>query len=114
MVLKNKFYRLPEALLISIILLAGCTGLFDSKVDKNVSLESKQRAKVESVSKSIQDLDSEKVKVISKFAAGVDFSLSKSTNDDINIKVGKELNFRIISLAGEPSLDEKKEIWGLV
>ena len=91
-------------LLISVI---GCKQLSSEK-------ENLRRAGIEKADNDIAASNKEKLDTIAQLAAGTDYALNKATNTEPATGVAKDLNLRVISLSGEPSLDSKKEIWVLV
>ncbi len=105
-----------KKILFLFVVLIGITGCshFQKFFDKNARTEEKQRQKLIAAQDAVKEIDKEKLGAIARFASGTDYALGKSTNDEPTTLIARELNFRVISLSGEPTLDEKKAIWDLV
>ena len=50
--------------------------------------------------------DDEKLQVVSTLAAGTDYSLKAVTNPPVQVKTALDYNSRILSITGNPNVDE--------
>ncbi len=95
---------------LSIVLLTSCkTSNFD-KVQK--TKETLAETRVEKAKN-----DDEKLQVVSTLAAGTDYSLKGVTNPPVQVKTALDYNSRILSIAGNPNVDDlnkMKEITDLL
>ena len=95
---------------LSIVLLTSCkTSNFD-KVQK--TKETLAETRVEKAKN-----DDEKLQVVSTLAAGTDYSLKAVTNPPVQVKTALDYNSRILSIAGNPNVDDlnkMKEITDLL
>lgn len=96
-------------LLASMMLLTSCStikGIFG----KSSSAEEKAAAKIEQVEDK-QDLNqTAALKQISSLSYGVGFSLEKITNKEPEVFIAQDLNGRILTLSGQPSLEDIKSM----
>ena len=101
--------RLPW--LILVLLMCGCAGI---KPTKQVSDNQKKMAEAEKkVDSTLEDLDKNKKErqiQTSVLAAGAQYSLSKVTNAPIEVDTAQKLTERIVSIQGQPHLDELQKI----
>jgi hypothetical protein len=88
---------------LSFILLAGCTTSNSDKVQKTKDALSDTR--VEKAKN-----DGEKLQAVSTLAAGTDYSLKSVTNPPVQVKTAIDFNSRILSIAGNPNVDELNKI----
>jgi hypothetical protein len=88
---------------LSFILLAGCTTSNSDKVQKTKDALADTR--VEKAKN-----DGEKLQAVSTLAAGTDYSLKSVTNPPVQVKTAIDFNSRILSIAGNPNVDELNKI----
>jgi hypothetical protein len=88
---------------LSFILLTGCTTSNSDKVQKTKDALSDTR--VEKAKN-----DGEKLQAVSTLAAGTDYSLKSVTNPPVQVKTAIDFNSRILSIAGNPNVDELNKI----
>lgn len=103
-----KKYLLPIILASSILILAGCA-VFTNK-GKAAKAEEKDRARIASVEGKIVANNAEKMDQIAQLAYGTDYALSKVNEPPREVKVARDVNQRVISLAGSPTIDKMKEM----
>ena len=102
--------------LICMVMLAGCgTIIPDNKNDNQKAMQGKADAVVVAKNK-IADNSDKKMSEIATMAQGVDYSLSKvpTTNVTHEVTTAKEINQRVISIAGSPKVDELAKIKSMV
>jgi hypothetical protein len=100
-------------LFLLLIPLTSCTvpSIFGNKSKKIQA----QATKVEKVDKQLNQLSDEKLKQISSYSYGVDYSLNKITNSiPLEVEVAKDLNQRILTISGNPLIDKIKEMEQMV
>jgi hypothetical protein len=98
------------------VMLAGCgTIIPDNKNDNQKAMQGKADAVVVAKNK-IADNSDKKMSEIATMAQGVDYSLSKvpATNVTHEVTTAKEINQRVISIAGSPKVDELAKIKSMV
>lgn len=96
----NKFLYLP---IVFVIFLTGCKLTNSEKVQKTKDNLGETRT---FLAKNTED----KLSKISTYAAGTDYSLKSITNPPTQVTTALELNDRVISIAGNPNLDELNKI----
>jgi len=97
-------------------MLAGCgTIIPDNKNDNQKAMQGKADAVVVAKNE-IADNSDKKMSEIATMAQGVDYSLSKvpATNVTHEVTTAKEINQRVISIAGSPKVDELAKIKSMV
>ncbi len=90
-----------------LILLNGCA-LFGG--GSAIKKEEVNRAKIVTVENKIADNATAKVDNIASLAFGTDYALSKVTNPPIAVSVARDMNQRVVSIAGSPTIDKMKEM----
>jgi chromosome segregation ATPase len=108
----------PKTLFISILLaglliLTGCATFFKSN-GKNTKAEEKARTGVENVETKIVENAKDKMEEVAKLSYGVDYALNKEENPSKNVEAAKDLNTRVQSLTGAPTLEEVKNMRQLI
>ena len=97
-------------------MLAGCgTIVPDNKNDNQKAIQNRENA-VEVAKEKIANNSDKKMSEIATMAQGVDYSLSKvpATNVTHEVTTAKEINQRVISIAGSPKVDELARIKSMV
>jgi hypothetical protein len=106
--------RLKVVMLIVLIAsFTGCStirGIFGKKA----SAEAKQASKIEQIDDKIATNNEDKIIQISSFSYGIQYSLNKVTNPEPSVIIAKDLNTRILTLSGNPLLEEIKRMELLV
>lgn len=92
----------------SVILLTSCA-MFNTK-GRAAKAEEKGREKIASVDSRINANTSDKLDAIASLAYGTDYALSKVPEPSREIEVARDINKRVESLAGSPTLDQMKEM----
>ena len=98
--------------LICMAMLTGCgTIVPDNKNDNQKAIQGRENA-VEFAKEKIANNSDKKISEIATMAHGVDYSLSKvpATNTTHEVITAKEINQRVISIAGSPKVDELARI----
>lgn len=98
--------------LICMVMLTGCgTIVPDNKNDNQKAIQGRENA-VEFAKEKIANNSDKKISEIATMAHGVDYSLSKvpATNTTHEVTTAKEINQRVISIAGSPKVDELARI----
>ena len=92
--------------------LTGCavTGIFGH----SSSQIEKQNNRITSVETKISNVQENKIAEVQQLAYGVDFSLSKATNQEPAVKVAQELNSRVENIFGLPVLEQQKAMVEMV
>ena len=102
---KNFLWVLPLILLMSIG--ASCD---PQSLRRNSNLLDKQQAKVDKVEDKIADNTTGKLQTVATYAAGTDYALTSSTNKVVGTVVAKQMNDRVVSIAGAPNIKDLIEI----
>lgn len=84
---------------LSILLLTSCKTTNFDKIQK--TKETLAETRVEKAKN-----DDEKLQAVSTLAAGTDYSLKAVTNPPVQVKTALDYNSRILSIAGNPNVDE--------
>lgn len=87
---------------------SGCT-IFTNK-GKAAKAEEKGRNNVINVENELASNTAEKLDAVATFAFGTDYSLSKINDPPREVNVARDMNKRVISLAGTPSIEKMKEM----
>lgn len=100
-------------MLCLLFFVSGCAILGTNKR----SLEQKLTVagnKVEEIEDKLHKNDKERIIAVRTIATGTERALEKMTNPPVEVQVAKELNDRILSIVGNPNLDESKKIKKIV
>jgi hypothetical protein len=104
--MKNLLITLSLA--ASIILLTSCA-MFTNK-GKAAKAEEKSRAKIVNVENAQAANNVEKIDTIAGLAYGTDYALSKVNEPPREVTVARDINQRVISLSGSPTIEKMKEM----
>lgn len=96
------------SLVASITLLTSCA-MFTSK-GKAAKAEEKSRAKIVNVENAQAVNNVSKLDEVAGLAYGTDYALSKINEPPREVTVAKDINQRVISLAGSPTVERMKEM----
>lgn len=96
----------------SFFILTGCS-VFEKK-GSAVKQEEKNRANVVAVEQAQKHNESSKMDQIGVLAYGTDYALGKMTNAPKEVAVAKDINQRVISIAGSPTVDKMKEMQTMI
>ena len=88
---------------LSILLFTSCKTTNFDKIQK--TKETLAETRVEKAKN-----DDEKLQAVSTLAAGTDYSLKAVTNPPVQVKTALDYNSRILSIAGNPNVDELNKI----
>lgn len=99
---------LPIIAGLCITILAGCA-VFTNK-GKAAKAEEKGRARIVNVEGQINQNTAEKLDAIAGLAYGTDYALSKVNEPPREVTVARDMNQRVVSLAGSPTVEKMKEM----
>lgn len=99
--------------LLSTFLLTSCNNSFQRR-NPAYTTQTVARQNVEAVEKKAAQNTESKVEQISVFAAGTDHALRKVEEPTREVEVAKQMNDRVMSLSGSPTLDELKRVYAMV
>jgi hypothetical protein len=91
----------------------GC-GTISKIIGKNTTKEQTQKAKIVQVDAQLTTNTRSKLTEVSSLSYGVDVALDKEINASTNVKVAKDLNIRVLSLTGTPSIEEMNRMKQMV
>lgn len=103
-----KKFILPIFLGITLLAMTGCS-IFTNR-GAAARTEEKNRAKIVNVDGQIKQNTSQKLDVIAELAYGTDYALSKVNDPPREVSVAKDMNRRIVSLTGSPTIEKMKEM----
>jgi ElaB/YqjD/DUF883 family membrane-anchored ribosome-binding protein len=101
-------FLFPTIIALSLIALTSCT-VFSNK-GKAAKAEERGRAKIVEVDSRINANVVDKIDAIASLAYGTDYALSKINEPSREVEVARDINKRVASLAGSPTLDQMKEM----
>lgn len=104
--MKNLLITLSLA--ASIVLLTSCA-MFTSK-GKAAKAEEKARTRIVNVENAQAANNVDKIDAIAGLAYGTDYALSKVNEPPREVTVARDLNQRVISLSGSPTVEKMKEM----
>jgi len=99
---------LPLILGLSLVVLTSCA-IFTNK-GNSALLEEKSRARIVNVEGQISANTSDKLESIATLAYGTDYALSKVNDPPREVVVARDMNQRVTSIAGSPTLEKMKEM----
>jgi hypothetical protein len=94
------------------LLITGCS-VFKHSGDSS-KLEEKNRAKIVNVDGQIKNNTSQKLDTIAQLAYGTDYALSKVNEPPREVTVARNMNQRIVSLTGSPTIEKIKEMQQMI
>lgn len=95
-------------LFLSAILLTGCKVI--TTKGKSSTAEQIQRQNIEQVTYAKSTNNVARINAIAELAYGTSYSLSKLNEPPKEVEIAKELNERVVSIAGSPHIDKIKEM----
>jgi hypothetical protein len=107
-----KKYLLPLILVTSMLVFSGCA-IFTTK-GKAAKAEEKSRVKIANVETKIAVNMADKMDTVATLAYGTDYALSKVNEPPREVTVARDMNQRVISIAGTPSIEKMKEMQGTI
>jgi len=107
--MKNKMLCV---MIMAMVLLTSCSSL--GIFGESSAAVSKQNNKIVAVDNKLNDLSDTKLNQVSQLSYGVNDSLQRITNAPIEVKVAKELNQRVESISGLPTLEQQKAMVKMV
>lgn len=99
---------LPVLMCLFLVILTSCA-IFTQK-GKSSKIEEKGRARIVNVEHEIASNVSEKLEAIAGLAYGTEYSLGKINDPPREVTVARDMNKRIVALAGTPTLEAMKEM----
>jgi len=103
-----KKFILPFLLGMFILAASSCT-IFTNK-GAAAKAEEKSRAKIVNVEAQTKFNSAEKLENIAGLAYGTDYALSKVNDPPREVTVARDINQRVVSLAGSPTVEKMKEM----
>lgn len=98
----------PLIAILGIILLTSCAVLTNK--GKAAKAEEAGRARIANVDAAINSNLADKMDAIAGLAYGTDYALSKVNDAPREVQVARDMNQRVVSLAGSPTVDKMKEM----
>lgn len=98
----------PLIAILGIILLTSCAVLTNK--GKAAKAEEAGRARIANVDAAINSNLADKMDAIASLAYGTDYALSKVNEPPREVQVARDMNQRVVSLAGSPTVDKMKEM----
>jgi hypothetical protein len=106
MYMKKVIFPLMLCLFITV---SGCS-IFRGGSGKATQNEAKGRAQIANVETKIASNTSEKLTTIADLAYGTDYALGKVNEPPREVTVARDMNQRVMSLSGSPTLEKMKEM----
>lgn len=106
-----KKFILPLVLGMS-LLITGCS-IFTNK-GASSRTEERNRAKIVNVDGQIKANTAQKLDYIAELAYGTDYALSKVNEPPREVTVARDMNQRIVSLTGSPTIEKMKEMQAMI
>lgn len=97
---------------ITLLALTGCS-VFTNK-GASTRTEERNRAKIVGVDGQIKANTSQKLNTIAELAYGTDYALGKVNNPPREVSVARDMNQRIVSLTGSPTIEKMKEMQAMI
>lgn len=94
--------------IMGIVLLTSCAVLANK--GKAAQAEEASRARIANVDTALNNNLVEKMDAIAGLAYGTDYALSKVNDAPREVQVARDINQRVVSLAGSPTVDKMKEM----
>ena len=112
---QDRFMKKDYIILVVLLSLCigGC-GVFSSRKNANEHKMENASKEVDKVKEKLANNSKEKMYAASTMATGTDRALSKITNATVEVKVAKEMNDRVLSILGNPYLDDQNKIKKIV
>lgn len=99
---------LPLLVSLSLIILTSCT-VFTNK-GKSALAEEKSRQKITQVDQKLSANAIDRINAIAGLSFGIDYALSKIQDPSIEVSVAKDINKRVASITGAPTIEKMKEM----
>lgn len=100
---------IPIVAAFSLLILTSC-GVFSSSKGKAALAEETGRAKIANVDNQINANLANKMDAIAGLAYGTDYALSKVNEPTREVQVARDINQRVVSIAGSPTVEQMKEM----
>jgi hypothetical protein len=99
---------------LTAVLIGGCSTWHPFTKQTSVDKLAEQSKKIDAVKSQLSMNSAEKAYAASTFAAGTDRALSKVTNAPVEVRVAQEMNDRVLSILGNPYIDDQNKIKKIV
>jgi hypothetical protein len=109
-----KVIKLLTGLILIVFLLTGCTSFNKMFKSPIAAKEARSKLRIENVETQIVKNDKDKLKEISTLSEGTDYVLKKANEPSKEVEVAKDLNSRVMSLAGAPGLKDKNAMHAMI
>ena len=96
------------------LFIGGCAGFTAISGNDSQKKLDKAQAKVDAVKTELSKNAAEKAYAASTFATGTAHALDKVTNAPVEVKIAKDMNDRVLSILGNPYLDDQNKIKQIV
>lgn len=106
------FFSNCTIILLSLTVLVGCSK-FTTRGKESTAI-SAGKTKIENVSNKINANTTSKMDLIAEYAYGVSYALNKIEDPSNEVTVALDINSRIVSLSGNPTLDKIKEMQKMI
>jgi len=106
--MKKNVFILMTCLFI-VLSVVGCS-MLDRNANKNADKIDKAVAQVAVTKEKTADNNEKKIESIGVYSFGIDYSLNKLKTNYVEVETAKELNSRIISIAGSPKIDDMEKM----
>ncbi len=93
---------------LSLLVLSGCA-IFTTK-GAAAKAEEQGRARITNVETRLNNNAHDKIDTIASLAYGTDYALSKINEPPREVQVARDINQRVVSLAGSPTVEKMKEM----
>ena len=105
----TKKFLIPFIAALSILVLTSCAVLKGSKGQASKAEEA-GRARIANVDAALNNNLANKMDAIAGLAYGTDYALSKVNEPPREVTVARDMNQRIVSIAGSPTVEKMKEM----
>ena len=99
---------IPIVIGLTLLVITGCS-IFTNK-GKSANAEEKSRSRIVNVEGQISANTAERLNEIAGLAYGTDYALSKVNDPPREVSVARDINQRVVSLAGSPTIEKMKEM----
>lgn len=107
-----KKFIFPLVLGLCLLVMTGCS-IFNNR-GAATKIEEKNRANIVNVEDRIKSNTFQKLDVIAQIAYGTDYALSKVNDPPKEVSVARDINRRVVSIAGSPTIEKMKEMQALI
>ena len=95
---------------IAVTMLTSCAYISSLTKGKSTKIEQKVRAEINKIDNKINNNISEKLDIIAGLSFGTDYALNKVLNPSKEVQVAIDINRRVSSIAGNPTVEKMKDM----